>query len=133
MRPPHPASSRPIANLTHPFLVVTNTFAAVTLGLAVHLLFQNLLFPIKTAPSLVAAFIHLVSITVMRVPFFARLSETYSVLRALTSRVSIEIVWLSLLCVMWLAVNMVIRTVFLCTSPRMCPAHAGGLGSNSLL
>ena len=115
--------------------MVTNACAAITLGLAVHVLLQGIFYPAHTAPPLVTALFHLVSITIMRVPLFARQSAAHSVLRALTSRVSIEVVWLSIICAMWLAVGLVNRYVFICSHPRMCPppTYARGLDSNNLL
>ena len=113
--------------------MVTNTCAAITFGIALCLLLEGDFKLRYNVPALVTGFFHLVSITTMRVPFFAGLLEAHSVLRALTSRVSIEVAWLLLLIAMWLAVSMDVRTVFLCRNPRMCPIHARDLDSNSLL
>ena len=56
----------------------------------------------------------------MRVPFFARLSDAHSVLRALKSRVSFEVAWLSLLWAMWLTYGVLLRRVFLYSDSGMC-------------
>ena len=120
---PHQASSRFVANLTRLFLVVTNALAAIALGFAVCLLFAGFFFfgPRYSAPGLAAALFHLVSVTTMRVPFLGRLTEAHSVLRALTSRVLREVVWLSLLCTMWLVICIVNRDAFVWRLPGMCP------------
>ena len=110
--------------------MVTNAFASVTLGLAICLLLQGRLSPINTAPGLGVALFHLVSITTMRVLFFARLTKAHSVLRALTSRVSVEVAWLSLLCAMWLTDGILLRRVFLL---YVLSIYARGLDSNGPL